>query len=96
MNVFLSPSASNVTDDIQKRKAIENARMLVKYNVPTQSNPKDSPATYDVLPTYAIDWTIRMYEEASIKSFDPSNSPHANKIAKNTSIFEKWARNNNR
>lgn len=88
--------AASVTDDTQKRNAIENARRLVKYNVPTQFNPKDSPATYDVLPTYAIDWTIRMYEDASIKSFDPSSSTHAKTIAINTSTFEQWARNNNR
>ena len=88
--------AAELADDIQKRNAIENARRLVEYSVPTQVNPKDGPATYNKLPTYAIDWTIRMYEGASEKSFDPSTSAHAKMIAENTFIFEQWARKNNR
>lgn len=85
-----------LADNIQKHNAIKNARKLVGYDVPTQFNPKDGSVTYDVLSTYAIDWTIHMYEGASEKSFDPSTNTHAKMIAKNTSTFEQWARKSNR
>ena len=83
-------------DDIQKCNATENARKLVRYDIPTQFNPKDGSVTYDVFSTYAVDWTIRMYEGASAKSFDSSANAHAKMIAKNTATFEQWARKNNR
>jgi hypothetical protein len=88
--------AAELEDDSQKHTAGENARRLVKYDVPTQVNPKNGPVEYGVLSTYVIDWTIRMYEGASEKSFDPSDNAHAKMIAKNTSAFEKWARKNNK
>jgi hypothetical protein len=87
--------AENLGDDVQKRNAIKNARKLVAYDVPTQFNPKDGPVEYGVLSTFAIDWTIRMYDGASKKSFDSSSNAHAKKIADNTVSFEQWARKSN-
>ena len=84
--------AALVTDETSKRNALLNSRRLVRYAVPTQTNPKDGPAEYATLETYAIDWTIRMYEGASEKSFGESTSAHANAIATNTRGFETWAR----
>jgi len=88
--------SAKLADGIPKRNAMENARKLVEYSVPTQFNPKDSAATYDVFSTYVVDWTIGMYEGAAEKSFDPSTNTHAKIIAENTTIFEQWARKNNR
>jgi hypothetical protein len=84
------------TEALAKRSALENAKRLVPNLVPVQSNPKDGPATYSHLQTYAIDWTIRMYEGASAASFNPSASAHAQSIARHTQAFEVWARANNR
>jgi hypothetical protein len=58
------------------------------YPVPVQYNPKDGPVTYSKLETYAVDWTIRMYDNASEKSFHPSSNEHAQMIARNTQNFE--------
>jgi hypothetical protein len=80
-------------DDSQKRIVREDARKLVVYSVPTQINPKDGPVKYSTLSTYVIDWTIRMYENASHKAFDSSTNLHASTIAQNTREFEQWARN---
>lgn len=88
-----SAAASDVT---AKKAAAENAKRLVLYQVPVQHNPKDGPATYGKLETYVLDWTIRMYENATEASFDPSPSRHAQEIAANTKAFEIWARANNR
>ena len=84
------------TEQRSRRTAEENSKKLVRFPVPTQHNPKDGPAMYSELPTYVIDWTIRMYEGASRKSFDPSTSLHSQTIAKNTQDFEEWARKYNR
>jgi hypothetical protein len=85
-------AAAVVNDEISKKDALLNSRRLVLYPVPTQVNPKDGPAQYGTLETYAIDWTVRMYEGASQKSFEESASGHANTIAANTLSFERWAR----
>lgn len=85
-------AATLITDELSKKNALLNSRRLVRYNVPTQVNPKDGPAQYKTLATYAIDWTVRMYEGASQKSFEESASGHANAIAANTRSFEIWAR----
>lgn len=85
-----------LTDETQKANAVQNAKRLVAYSVPVQCNPKDGPARYGEIQTYAVDWTIRMYEGAAEKSFDPSDSGHANIIATNTIAFEQWTRKNNR
>ncbi len=88
--------SQQVTDEREKRTVVENSNRLVEYHVPIQINPKDSPVIYEQVKTYVIDWTIRMYEGASKKSFDPSKDKHAQTIAKNTLVFENWARSNNR
>lgn len=75
---------------------IENMNKLVAYKVPLQRNPKDGPVIYSELQTYAVDWTIRMYEGAAGKSFATTTNSHAQTIAKNTIAFEQWARANNR
>ncbi len=85
-------AAAIVPDEISKRNALLNSKRLVRYAVPTQVNPKDGPAQYATLETYAIDWTVRMYEGASQKSFEESKSAHANTISTNTRSFETWAR----
>lgn len=85
-------AAAVVTDEISRKNALLNSKRLVRYAVPTQVNPKDGPAQYGTLETYAIDWTVRMYEGASQKSFERSTSAHANTIADNTRKFESWAR----
>ena len=84
--------AAVAPDDISKKNAVLNSKRLVRYAVPTQVNSKDGPAKYETVDTYAIDWTIRMYEGASEMSFKPSESAHANAIKDNTCGFEKWAR----
>lgn len=89
-------AAEHVADPRQVRMALENAKRLAMYPVPIQHNPKDASATYSTLETYAIDWTIRMYEGAAAKSFDPSEIQHSVAIADNTRSFEQWARSNNR
>jgi hypothetical protein len=81
------------TDEVTRQRTLENTKMLVRYPVPTQDNPKDGPVKYQSLDTYVIDWTIRMYEGASAASFNESISKHANVIAENTHKFESWARN---
>lgn len=85
-------AAAIVPDEISKKNALLNSKRLVRYAVPMQENPKDGPAQYKTLETYAIDWTVRMYEGASQKSFAEPKSAHANTIAANTRIFETWAR----
>ena len=84
--------AQAATDDRAKRTLVENARRLVRYSVPTQQNTKDGPVVYGQFDTFVVDWTIRMYNDASSKSFDPSSSAHAATIARNTRDFERWAR----
>lgn len=88
--------APRLSDDRQKEAALENARRLVKYRVPTQENPKDGPARYGETETYAIDWTIRMFENASCGAFGAPPDAHAARIAENTQRFETWARANRR
>jgi hypothetical protein len=83
-------------DERKKVVARENAFILVPYDVPTQHNPKDSPVCYSTLATYAVDWTIRMYQGAAEKSFLPSAHLHSQTIQQNTIEFEQWARANNR
>lgn len=87
--------ANESNNETQKHNALLNAKRLVAYPVPIQSNPKDGPATYSELDTYVVDWTIRMFEDAAEKSFDQSSSAHATTIARNTIAFENWARANN-
>lgn len=85
-------AAARATDEISKKNIYLNSKRLVRYAVPTQVNPKEGPAQYGMLETYAIDWTVRMYEGAAQKSFEESISSHANAIAANTRSFENWAR----
>lgn len=92
----LLEASAKADDPAIKKKFAENSKRLVLYPVPVQHNPKDAPATYGKLKTYALDWTIRMYEKAAEASFEPSPSGHAQKIAANTENFELWARANNR
>lgn len=85
-------AAAGVADEAEKQLIRNGAKRLVRYRVPTQHNPKDGPVTYSQLDTYAINWTIRMFADASSKSFGPPPSQHAAKIAVNTQQFEDWAR----
>jgi hypothetical protein len=87
---------AQMEEEIKRTSAIENSKRLVLYDVPIQKNPKDGPAIYETARTYAIDWTIRMYEGASDQSFASSTSSHAQTIAANTKAFETWARQCNR
>ena len=84
------------TDEVTRRKNLENANRLVRYPVPKYRNPKEGPVAYSNVEAYAIDWTIRMYEGAAAKSLAPSNDKHAQLISQNTVKFENWARKNNR
>ena len=88
-------AAANIKEEIPREKLLRNSRILVKYNVPTQANPKDGPVSYSDLQTFALDWTIGMYRGAAGKAFMPSENPHAQTIARNTVAFEDWARANN-
>lgn len=85
-------AAAEMADERTKENALLNSKRLVRYRVPTQMNPKDSPVQYGELDTYAIDWTIRMYVGASQASFNEATSQHAGTIAANTRKFEDWAR----
>lgn len=88
--------AENLESGQDKQNAKKNAKRLVRYRVPTQHSPKDGPAAYGEFETYAVDWTIRMYENAAAASFHQSSSDHAERIFENTKLFEEWARKNNR
>lgn len=88
---------ATICDDDRRRKdAILNSMRLVSYEVPIQKCIKGEPLSYTVSQTYAIDWTIRMYKDASMKSFDSPHDEHSETIVKNTVAFEDWARKNNR
>lgn len=94
--VHLEAAAAQTQDEIKRRSAVENSKRLVLYGVPIQKNLKDGPVIYEVQQAYAVDWTIRMYEDAASSSFAPSDSGHAQKLAINTRTFESWARQHNR
>ena len=85
-------------DEKNKKSLIEDSFRLVSYSVPikTKSTDGSSQYNYSEQRTIAIDWTIKMYEGASEKSFYPSDNEHVNKIIENTKSFEQWARLNNR
>lgn len=85
-------ASEEAVDELTKVNAKLNSRRLVRYPVPTQLNPKDGPVMYGEFDTFAIDWTIRMYEGASLSSFKTPESEHAAAIAANTRKFEQWAR----
>jgi hypothetical protein len=89
-------AATQTPDEGERRKISDSGSRLVQYDVPIQINPKDGPVSYSTLRTYALDWTIRMYEGAAAQSFDDSDSSHARRIAANTVAFVKWARTHNR
>lgn len=88
--------ARTIGDVTKRTSALENARRLVKYDVPLQVTNKPGPTQYIEKQAYVIDWTIRMYEGAAVASFDASTNAHARRIAENTKVFEQWARANNR
>lgn len=72
-----------------------NSMRIVNYNVPLYENRKESKAKYYHENKLVLDWTIRMYENASSKSFLPhNNDKHAKLIIQNTIDFETWARSN--
>lgn len=82
----------------EKGKDIDlNKKRITQYEVPFYDNPKDGLANYYREKRYVLDWTIRMYPNASDKSFLPHNeNVHAKNIYINTKQFEEWARLNNR
>ncbi len=85
--------AAEVSTDTQIiENACKNSQRLVQYSVPIQINLKTEPVSYNTLDTYVIDWTIGMYEGASLKSFHISTNSHSKTIADNTHAFEAWAR----
>lgn len=83
-------------DEQQKRALRDQSLVLAEYDVPMQANPKEGPVRYSTFRTYAIDWTIRAYEGATLKAFGSPSNAHARAIAANTVSFEKWARMHNR
>lgn len=85
-------ASEKAVDERTKENAELNSRRLVRYAVPTQVNPKNGPVQYSHLDTFAIDWTIRMYNGASRASFNKTENEHAAAIAANTCRFEDWAR----
>lgn len=88
--------AAGIKDKTEQEKVLQSAARITMYNVPMQRNPKEGPIEYYKESHYVLDWTIRMYENASNKAFKNSENRHAQLIQKNTIEFEKWARINNR
>lgn len=85
--------AAEVEQDPQRKKNfLREARRLVRYFVPLQSNPKDGPATYAKRESIALDWTSSVYKDAAEQSMSLSSSTHATTIRNETIAFEKWAR----
>lgn len=92
---FYSNLAAETPEDDVRISLLQMGRRLVEYDVPLQTNPKTGPVEYSLFRTYAIDWTLRMYEGAAAASFEQSENRHAQTIAANTEAFERWARTNN-
>lgn len=85
-------AAERAEDERRERDARQNGNILVRYDVPTQRNPRDGPIEYRTRNALVLDWTIRMYKGAAEKSFFPADDPHASQIQANTIAFEGWAR----
>jgi hypothetical protein len=94
--IKLSLQPRSQLSETQRKNLEENRRRLVKYEVPTQSNPKTGPLEYGSVSTYAIDWTIRMFDGAMAKAIPVSSSPHATFMRNNSIAFGEWAKLNNR
>ncbi|MCK4407597.1 MAG: hypothetical protein KAV44_07970 [Bacteroidales bacterium] len=74
-----------------------NYERITNYDVPLYENSKTDKVRYYSENKYVLDWTVRVYENASSKSFLPHNNcEHVKLIIKNTADFENWARKNNR
>jgi len=93
---LLKAHASNTLDSVEKNNFILNSNRIAKYNTPIQKNPKDTTIKYYNEEHYVLDWTTKMYDGASGKSFNDSNDSHAKLIKTNTINFETWARKHNR
>lgn len=89
---------SALTSNPSKTKDIKlNSKRITEYDVPLYKNPKQGCIKYYKERKLVLDWTVRMYENASDKSFLPyGNNEHAKFIADNTKDFESWARKKNR
>lgn len=87
-----------IQNELDERKLIEYKKAqktLVKYVVQKQKKSNDKPIEYFQKEHIVIDWTHKVYEGASEKSFNPSQIPHQEMIRKNTINFENWSRKNN-
>lgn len=89
---MFSDSAEQTSDDWTKARALKEARRIVRYDVPLQTNPKDGPVIYSDRESYALDWTLNVFDGASGKCLPESASPHATSLRENTIAFEAWAR----
>jgi hypothetical protein len=95
IEAFFDEIAQAELSESDKKNVEGNRRRLVPYDVPTQTNPKSGPVVYGTIRTYAIDWTIRMFQGASNKALPESENSHASTMRENTITFENWARMNN-
>lgn len=74
-----------------------NSKIITNYDVPLYENRKTDKVRYYSENKFVLDWTVRMYENASSKSFLPHNNiEHVKLIIQNTVNFEMWARKKNR
>jgi hypothetical protein len=80
------------SDEIKKRKLLNEVRRLINYPVALQDNPKDGPATYTARTCVVLDWTLNVFAGAAESSMGESTSCHARAIKANTVQFEHWAR----
>jgi hypothetical protein len=85
---------STLSESIRTARG-KDERWLVSYPVMFQTRPKEAATAYSTADALAINWTVGMYEGAAEKSFAPSTSDHAKRIAENTIKFEHWARSTN-
>jgi hypothetical protein len=84
--------AENSNIEKEKRIAKGNAECLVRYDVPLKIKHHSDQSDSNVFSTLVINWTVRMYKDASIKAFSDTKEEHAEQIIKNTQAFENWAR----
>lgn len=92
---FFEIALQDEQDEIKRTEYKKAQRTLVKYAVQKQKRNIDRPIEYFYEENFVLDWTQKVYEGASEKSFNPSKIPHQEMIQKNTIDFENWARKNN-
>ncbi|MHB8523836.1 MAG: hypothetical protein ACYDH9_24195 [Limisphaerales bacterium] len=72
------------------------SRRITEYDIPVYRNPKSGAVIYGTRRGLALDWTVNVYEGASVKGVAQADEPHAVRIIENTRAFETWARTHNR